>query len=1500
MEELRDRNLKPYVPMLKNIKTYKRGSDTSPSKYVLLLCLIQLFDNNPLHENKFYFKDIEPKFIECFNEYFPDYPDHRKMLEYPFYHLKNDGFWNLQLINGQQEKFETYQQKQKRLTKNRLLETVEYAYLSEDTYQMFLDRRQRNLLKEALIAILKGQYRTDNQPEFMIQESSLFEHEQFAIEVIRNSVTKMKIGQVLNNVLVYDKQTKNYYEYDLIVISYCGLYVVELKHWSGQIQIAPYNWLIRGTQYRPDPHKSNSFKCKILKGIYEHNFRTYPNIWVESVVVLTNPDGEVEGADSPLIAAKEAKHNLTFSSIGDFLTYIKKSNDFDRHILNDQQINNISNYLRGLSQTKSSKKYTIPGYETVEYLVQRPDRIEILARPNGPIARGLNRFRVFRIPNRLQGVERERFTRIAYNTVNAVSQLNEHPNILKVWLIQNDDGDIIEGSDWSETGTLRDYMSVNKGELDIEEINSICYGICQGLIAAHQNYIIHRAVNPENILLFNNVPKLMNFDLAYQMDEDHLTVIADLESLIDDGYIAPEVLLGQDIDESTDFFALGVIAYELITGSKPFKRVRQFIADGGKLSESDLAKLQQKQIPIKTIEVIDALIQADRNNRLKDAHEILVAFSNEQKEPSPMILNARLKPGETYDVYEILEFIGQGREAQTYKARNERSEIVALKLFNREIERERIFREGDNTAAVNSAYVVGCNNIIGHWKDDRYFLVLDYVDGESMRSWIDQQRKPNEETFRSVAMCLLQGIKALHQHRDETGQITPILHGDIKPDNILITKDKKAVLIDFGIAGPPRVDVFQGTLAYIPPDSIKGADRQFAEDGDLYALAVSLWEWLCGEPPYEQLIVGEQPLTHQDCFAKIPIDMQKCLLKAIALDRENRFQNVEQMLAAFKGIKEPEDQEIKEPKKQPDVAASEAQTVEEINIIARSHQNPFVSYLNTLSNTSAGNENATAESQIENKYFPTIRVEHPISNLIYQQLFTEKINVILTGNAGDGKTTIAAEIYRRRLGTYKPLLAREESADFVMIKDLSELPEDHRKEVFREAIDNPQKSYLIVSNTGTLLENLSTIKHEGINIDKNQLLAALEANHPLMVGDGRFLIINIGRINSISTALSVGEKMLAVENWQRCTECVKAKDCPIHKNLKLIQENQDIILERIGLAYRRLYEYGNRLTMRQMTGHLAYIITAGLDCEDVQGMSKIALEQQYTHYLFFNRFFGDDGHHEVPEAKQLLPVRKIREIELGIYLDPFIERYIWRKHPNEMRFSEGTATVLADIRGISEMPTKEIRTQVRRLLYFLLSPEEKGASQYISGFLRSPMLLTYVRHVENNEPFTRSQEDRHLRLLLHVLQEYFAGVRLLEDEYRSQDLFITLRPPGFSTTQMILGKARAEDFSLGTKIIYDVGDIKHRILTLRYKDRQAELELDLPFLDYVASRYRGQVAEELSVFYMDRLQRFKVMLLENLENTPQDGHIELLSMAGSRKFETLSIKVADEHLEVTM
>ena len=87
---------------------------------------------------------------------------------------------------------------------------------------------------------------------------------------------------------------------------------------------------------------------------------------------------------------------------------------------------------------------------------------------------------------------------------------------------------------------------------------------------------------------------------------------------------------------------------------------------------------------------------------------------------------------------------------------------------------------------------------------------------------------------------------------------------------------------------------------------------------------------------------------------------------------------------------------------------------------------------------------------------------------------------------------------------------------------------------------------------------------------------------------------------------------------------------------------------------------------------------------------------------------------------------------------------------------------------------------------------------------------------------------------------------------------------------------------------------------MRCQVDKAELELDLPFLDYVARRYQGEVAEELSVFYLDRLQRFKIILLENINNNTGEEHMELLSIAGSRNFEIISIKIDHDSLEVIM
>ena len=1344
-----------------------------------------------------------------------------------------------------------------------------------------------------------------------IQEGSLFEHEQEAIDIIKNYISRHNIGQLLHNIYLYDRQSNNYYEYDIVLIAHSGLYVIELKHWSGEIKVAPYHWIVNETQYRNDPHKANGFKCKILKGLYQHQFPTYPQLWVESVVALTNPIAVVEGACLPSVVIEREIHNPTFASIEDFLTFIKQKDKQTPYILDDGKIRAIYNYLQGLHTPRKNIKFSIPGYETLEYLSQRPHCIELLARPASIRAKGLHRFRVFRLPIETDYLERERFLKKAYNTLEAVSQMSEHPNIHKVWVVNNDEGDIIEGAEWSETGTLRDLIRKTDAAFPLATALDICHGIARGLEHAHQSYIIHRAVKPENIIMFNGIPKLLNFDLAYQVEDKRITVITDTSRLEDDGYIAPEVLSGQDIDEGTDFFSLGVIAYELLTGVKPFARVRQFVAQGGVLTREGLIRLEQKEIPQQVIEVIVAMLQADRSKRLKDIKDILKTFNPRYDTSDPdanlLSVNAPLEAGDSHDVYEIVKMLGQGAAAQIYQARTLRSQEVALKLFNREIPQERIIQEGEITASVKSSYVVEYKGI-GHWKKDRYFIALEYIDGESMREWIDRGERPKLETFKIVARCLMEGIAAFHLHEDEDGNPQPLLHSDIKPDNILITRDYKAVLIDCGIAGEPRTDVFQGTGPYIPPDCIRGTDMLFSEDGDLFALGVTLWEWLTGERPYEQPAIGDTP-----DYSVLPEEFREWMVQAVATDKDNRFESIEYMRDAFTGNKDighetvtvteglgrgQPDQNLEQVVPKPISVETKPDTKAEDT----GNHNFFVAYLNSLSNASAGNENATAESQITTEYFDCIRVENPVTDYIFNEVCNKHNNVILTGNAGDGKTTIAADIFKRLTGNYRPLAPREEpQPGLFIVKDLSELEDNDRSLVFQEAMENDNKRFLIVSNTGILLESLKRTEAKK-EIVQSELLKALEAGKPTPVLGGSFIIINLGHIDSIEPAVEVFERMLNPDNWFKCHSCSLCFECPIYTNVQLLQDTKEIVSSRVRLVYKRLYEYGNRLTMRQMTGHLAYTITAGLNCPDIIKMSQISRQGRLHEYLFCNRFFGDNGSDIVPEAMQLIPVQQIRDEEFGVFLEPALERLVWKSDNVDLLLSEQLKKVFDRIKDNVQLKGQEIRLQLRRLLFFFASLQGITEKRYITTFLRSPMLLTYLDYVEGNQPLSDIKENTYRRFILQVLQEYFIGLRLPEEGWKSHDLYITMKPPtGHSSTQMVLKDLQTKVFKLESKPLYKLGDIESNILMLRFGEEDIELSLDLPFLDYVARRYQGEVAEQLSAYYADRLEQFKVKLLEEGGGEPGEQHsLRLLHIGANRNFQVMTVNVTRDNLEVLL
>ena len=215
-----------------------------------------------------------------------------------------------------------------------------------------------------------------------------------------------------------------------------------------------------------------------------------------------------------------------------------------------------------------------------------------------------------------------------------------------------------------------------------------------------------------------------------------------------------------------------------------------------------------------------------------------------------------------------------------------------------------------------------------------------------------------------------------------------------------------------------------------------------------------------------------------------------------------------------------------------------------------------------MSNNSAGNENATAEAQIISEYFKLIEVDNPLTKHIYEKLISERCNVILTGNAGDGKTTIAMDIFMELSGERRQLNAREVLPDWdlIIIKDMSEI--DEKTKILNEAADS-ENTYLIISNTGTLINSFSKLESNDLGNNGSELLRALESTEPCKILNGRFLMFNIGRMDSIKTACAVFKRMLENDNWSVCLDCNISNLCPIRANVVFLQERFNIVSKRL-------------------------------------------------------------------------------------------------------------------------------------------------------------------------------------------------------------------------------------------------------------------------------------------------------------------------------------------------
>ncbi|WP_298067569.1 hypothetical protein [uncultured Mailhella sp.] len=580
----------------------------------------------------------------------------------------------------------------------------------------------------------------------------------------------------------------------------------------------------------------------------------------------------------------------------------------------------------------------------------------------------------------------------------------------------------------------------------------------------------------------------------------------------------------------------------------------------------------------------------------------------------------------------------------------------------------------------------------------------------------------------------------------------------------------------------------------------------------------------------------------------------------------------------------------------------------------------FISYLTTLQRIHGGNENALAEFQAQNPLFARVVAPHPLEDELVRDLKAGTHSIILTGHAGDGKTTLAFAVYRKLCGIpfEQPLPELGNSRvhftidghKALLIKDLSEQEHHRHEELLKDLLDGQTRS-LLVSNTGALREFfLSQEKDASRHVElESSLLGSLsrEQDDSFSFRGRPFKIYNLALRDNLPLAQTVLSNMLKPELWTQCSACRHQSACPVHFNRMLLADTNSPARQRLFLAYKRLQAYGIRLTMRQLSEHLAYCLTGGLD-EQSLCRAEILEPHIGSRQHVYNLFFG--GPHARPDSLvgDMAAIRAVHEQRLGAYPLPCVDKKLWHALPTDAKMLGLPSQVVPFLqrllrRGSTQADPSagaEARLQARRLLYFCARPSGKDLQNRLQQeFLRSPGVVLYAGL--HGQTQLETGVKRHLlTCLFHVLQEHFTGIHL-PTSTRQHSLYITLNRPTpllRQSVQIVLCSVSwQENFDLRLQNRPD-GSPSLLLEGRRNLQGITPLELTVPFLDYVLRRYEGAIGDLPRATFAQQLDTLKAQILRCMKEDEGAQPIRLLRYCSDYKLIQDDYILNDTMLEV--
>jgi len=260
--------------------------------------------------------------------------------------------------------------------------------------------------------------------------------------------------------------------------------------------------------------------------------------------------------------------------------------------------------------------------------------------------------------------------------------------------------------------------------------------------------------------------------------------------------------------------------------------------------------------------------------------------------------------------YQIIEELGRGGMGKVYKALDKEIDgKVALKLIKPEIAADKKtidrFRNELKTARdIAHKNVCRMYHLAKH--EGTQYIVMEYVSGEDLKSFIRRARQLTAGTAISIAKQVCEGLAEAHK--------LGTVHRDLKPQNIMIDKDGNARIMDFGIArslkekGITGAGVMIGTPEYMSPEQVEA--KEVDKRSDIYSLGVILYEMVTGRVPFEAetpFAVGmkhksELPKDPLELNSQIPADLSKVILRCLEKDKEKRYQSADELHSELSNI----------------------------------------------------------------------------------------------------------------------------------------------------------------------------------------------------------------------------------------------------------------------------------------------------------------------------------------------------------------------------------------------------------------------------------------------------------------------------------------------------------------------------------------------------------------------------------------------------------------------